>query len=94
MSEDNKEHRSAFRYVLVWALGVIQVVTTAAVIAGVGSLWTLSTTMAALVVEISTIKADVTVTRLRQDKTEAEVKRVSDEQIRRGVILEQLRGKK
>jgi hypothetical protein len=94
MNEGNREQRSAFRYVLVWALGVIQVVTTAAVIAGVGSLWTLSTTMAALVVEMATIKADVSVIKLRQDKSEAEVKRVSDEQIRRGVIIEQLRGKK
>jgi len=94
MNEDTKEQRNAFRYVLVWALGVLQVLTTTAVIAAAGALWTLSTGVTTLAVEIVNIKADVIAVKLRQDKSDAEVKRVSDEQIRRGVILEQLRGKK
>jgi len=94
MNEDTKEQRSAFRYVLVWALGVLQVLTTTAVIAAAGALWTLSTGVTTLAVEIVNIKADVIAVKLRQDKSDAEVKRVSDEQIRRGVIIEQLRGKK
>ncbi len=91
---NGNEQRSVFRYVVVWAFGVLQVLTTTAVIAGVGALWALSTTTATLVVEVSAIKADLIVLKLRQEKSETETKRVSDEQIRRGVILEQLKDRR
>ena len=94
MGENNEKHPSPLRYFLVWVLGVLQVLTTTAVIAAAGALWTLSTGVTTLAVEIVNIKADVIAVKLRQDKSDAEVKRVSDEQIRRGVIIEQLRSKK
>jgi len=94
MGENNEKHPSPFRYLLVWVLGVLQVLTTTAVIAAAGALWTLSTGVTTLAVEIVNIKADVIAVKLRQEKSDAEVKRVSDEQIRRGVIIEQLRSKK
>lgn len=91
---DYKENRSAFRYVLVWTLGVLQVLTTTAVIAGVGALWSMSSLTAALVVEVTTIKADAIAMRTRQEKSESEAKRISDEQIRNGIVLEHLRERK
>ncbi len=95
MSEPaNNEHRSTGRALLVWFLGVAQVITTSAVLAGVGALWSLSNTVSVLVSEMATIKSWQISQNIRIEKQEAEVKRVSDEQIRRGVIIEELKGRK
>lgn len=94
VEQDRNGTRGAARMLLIWFLGVAQVVTTSAVLAGVGALWSLSNTVSSLVVEITNIKASQISQERRVERHEAEVKRVSDEQIRRGAIIEELKSRK